>query len=201
LPKPSTHVTTQSMRPRRTRAAGKEILASRSAGVTAPRSPIGFPLARCAAAGAKMSRPWNVLDKRLEHHLSRVDHASLLHAAETLPRDREQPVVRPDHEGARGRLQREREALAADAGIDDGKVHRLLGHVRNGAAQRERPRGDVLTQDRVRQVDHVHVGRDSRDHAVTDADELVVEAVVREEHDGFGRSSSSDHPPPRNCAR
>ena len=50
------------MRPRRTRAAGNVIRARRSGGVSGPSLETGRPRERYAAAGAKMSRPWNVLD-------------------------------------------------------------------------------------------------------------------------------------------
>ena len=100
------------------------------------RPPSGAPAARCAATGAKMSRPWNVADDRLEAVRRARDVDGLDRAAEALGGEREQPVVGPDEDAVLlGRAQRDRAPLAADLGVDDREVH-ARREVGQRAAQR-----------------------------------------------------------------
>ena len=54
-----------------------------------------------------------------------------------------------------------------------------LGHVRKRVREHERALEHGLRRDPVRDVDHLRVGRDPLDHAVADADEVVLRARSR----------------------
>ena len=104
-------------------------------------------------------------------------------AAEALRGQREQAVVGADEDPVLlGGAQRDRAALAADLGVDDREVHARRA-VRQRAAQHERAGAHVVAGDAVGEVDDPRLGRDPRDDAVADADEVVVEAVVGQEGD------------------
>ena len=75
-----------------------------------------------------------------------------------------------------------RPASAADARIDDREVH-AGRHVRERVRERERTRKDLARWDSVRDVDDLDLGRDPLHHAVTRADEIVLEAEVCEKGD------------------
>ena len=106
----------------------------------------------------------------------------LCDAAELVRRRDQQTVVRPDMNAARAVAQRERAPRAADARVDDRKMH-ALGHERQRVRERQRTLQDGLRRDAVRDVDDLDIGRDPFDHAVTGADEIVLQAEVRQERD------------------
>ena len=97
--------------------------------------------------------------------------------------ERQQAVVGADEDAVvLGRAQRDRAPLAADLGVDDREMHARRA-VRQRAAQDERAGAHVVARDAVGDVDDARLGRDARDHAVADPDEVVGEAVVGEERD------------------
>jgi hypothetical protein len=73
------------------------------------------------------------------------------------------------------------------AGIDDGEHDRRLREVLDRADERERAGADVVGWQLVREIDDRRAGCLGDDDALADADELVREAVVREERDDAGR--------------
>ena len=97
----------------------------------------------------------------------------------------QQTVVRADEEPSLAGAQRERAALPADTRIDHGQVD-ALGHVRQRVAEHERALEHVLRRDPVRDVDDFYLRRDSLDHAVARADEVVLQPEVGEERDDHG---------------
>jgi hypothetical protein len=104
---------------------------------------------------------------------------------ELLQGEREQAVVGSDKQvlrggGAHGDRSPRVCADGADLGIDDGEVH-AGGHVGEGAEECQRAGTNVMAGDRVGDVDHARRRAAASDHAVADADELIVESVVREE--------------------
>ena len=158
LPNPSTPITPAAERARGHHRAGHLERRSSSDRRWPDRAPpAACPFARCAAAGANTSRPWNVLRHREQHDARSVDRDGRLGAPERLPGHREQPVVGTHQERARGRAHGDRPALRAHARIDDRHVDGVGGHVRGRAAQRERAAHHVLARDRVREVDHPDV--------------------------------------------
>jgi hypothetical protein len=59
----------------------------------------------------------------------------------------------------------------------------VVGHVRDRAGEDERALEHGARRDPVRDVHDLHVRGDSLDHAVADADEVVLKPEVREERD------------------
>ena len=95
------------------------------------------PIARCAATGAKMSRPWNVATPIVRQPSARGSRGRCDRddAAEPLRRRHEQAVVGADQDvAARGRIAIG-QALGADAGVDDRQVH-ADRHVRQRRPER-----------------------------------------------------------------
>ena len=80
------------------------------------------------------------------------------------------------------RAHRNRATRAADPGIDDRKVH-ADRQVRERVTQHDRALQHRLRLDAVRHVDHAHVGRDARHHAVARPDEVVLQPEVGQERD------------------
>ena len=135
------------------------------------------PAARCAAAGANTSRPWNVRETGSRRYAGfSSSHAPAMPPSRSAA-GHEQPVVRPDVEPAVRAAQRQRLPLGADAGIDDRQVH-ALRHVRKRAGEDERSLEHLLRLDAVGDVDDVRVRRDPLHHPVTRADEVVLEPEV-----------------------
>ena len=159
---------------------GRSRRTSASGSIGGPSSPSGTPSARCAAAGEKRSRPWNVRENVLERVRRVRELVRRLDAAVSLGRRQEQAVVGPDVEPPGRVAQRERASLSADAGVDDRKVH-AHGHVRERVREHQRALQDASGPDAVGDVDHADVRRDARDDAVAGADEVVLEAEVGEE--------------------
>ena len=120
-----------------------------------------------------------------EHDIGVLDLHGRLHAAERLPGEGQQAVVRAD-EDRRARGRRHRAPIRPDARIDDRDVDRVLRHVRDGSGQLDGSPQHVLARDRVRDVDDARVRRDLRHDAVTDAHERVAVSVVGQEHDRTG---------------
>ena len=143
------------------------------------------PAARCAAAGAKTSRPWNVCDTGCRTMASDVISTaasappSASHAMDSTPLS---GPTRSAPEAARTAIG---PPARAHARIDDRHVDRVVGHVRGRAAERQPAAHHVLPGDGVREVHDPGVRRDPEHHPVTDADELVGRAVV-----GAGRRSA-----------
>ena len=106
----------------------------------------------------------------------------LLDAAEPVGREHEKAVVRADVHAAVAPAKGDRLAVAAHARVDDCEVD-ALRHVRNRAREHQRALDDVVRRDPVRDVDHLGLGGDALDHSVARADEVVLEAEVRQEGD------------------
>ena len=117
-------------------------------------------------------------------------------ATEALGRGQQQPVVRADVQPSFAVAQRERAAATAHAGVDDREVD-AGRHVRQRVREHERSLQDVAGPDTVRDVDHASLGRDRRDHAVTRADEVVLQAEVGQEGDDHGRERNASTSPSR----
>jgi len=97
----------------------------------------------------------------------------------------QEPVVRADEEALVTSSQGERAALAPDSWIDDREVN-ALGHIRQRVAEDEGALEDVLRRDPVRDVEDLDLGRDPLHHSVARADEVVLEAEVRQERNEHG---------------
>ena len=111
------------------------------------------------------------------------DVDGLLDPSEPLPGQRQQAVVRPHQHPLLAReAQGDGPPGAPHARIDDREMD-PLGHIGQSRREHQRARADVVAGDRVGDVDHARLGTAARDHAVADADELVVVAVVRQEGD------------------
>ena len=65
--------------------------------------------------------------------------------------------------------------------------HRAIGKLVQAAGP------DVVGSDSVRDVDDRRTGGDARDDGVTDADELIAQAKVRDEDDRFAHDGNSPH--------
>ena len=103
--------------------------------------------------------------------------------AERLLRQRRAGRRRSDEHRPAADVHRDR-LVRADARVDHPQEHGVLGNV-DAVGQEQRPERDVHRRDAVRQVDDPD-GRDRRDHAVTDADEVVLQAEVGQEEDRSG---------------
>ena len=117
------------------------------------------PSARCAAIGAKMSRPWklDVMSGSIRPRFSSARASTM--PAERLGRVHQQPVVRTDEDVAAGDPERDRQALRADARVDDGDVDPDR-HVRQGEDERAGPVADRVPRHLVVDVDDVRVRAD-----------------------------------------
>ena len=92
------------------------------------------------------------------------------------------PLSGPDMNAPRAVTQRERATRPADPRVDNRKMH-ALGHERKRVRVRQRTLQDGLRCDAVCDVDDLDVWRDPFDHAVTGADEIVLQSEVRQERD------------------
>ena len=144
----------------------------------------GTPVARCAAAGANTSRPWNVCDTGCRTTASDVISTAASSAAERLPRERQHPVVRPDQERAGRRAHGDRTTPGADARVDDRHVDRRRRACTTSPGRASGP--PRITSWRgiecVRSITRAS-GAIRSITPVTHADELVGHAVVGEEDD------------------
>ena len=77
-------------------------------------------------------------------------------------------------------------AVGADARIDDAEHDGVGGRVGDGVGEEDRAEHDVHRRNAMGQVHDAGVRSDPRDHAVTDADELVLETEIRQEQDRAG---------------
>ena len=68
LPNLSTDITSPSASPSCTRLVGAGRLTRSVTSISSPTEASGVPLPRCAATGAKMSRPWKVADTGCSHN-------------------------------------------------------------------------------------------------------------------------------------
>ena len=123
--------------------------------------------------------------------------------AELVRGEHQQAVVGTDEQPPVLRRDRDRATIAADAGVDDGEVHadRLVAR---RVPQNDRALEHRLRLDAVRDVDDAHLGRDACDHAVTGADEIVLQPEIGEERDDghradFIRSETAATRPARSC--
>ena len=119
----STNRTLESRPPSRTRASGKASGTRSAVSIAGPTSSIGVPPARCAATGAKMSRPWKVCEtaSRQSARFSRA-------CAATMPPSRSaagtsRPLSGPTKRSPRPDRSAIGAPIGADAGVDDGQVH------------------------------------------------------------------------------
>ncbi len=190
LPNRSTSSTSARISPVRMSASGSVSVTSSSVFSSGPRSSSGRPAARCAAAGANTSRPWNTLRHRVKQYVGGGDLERAGRAARRLPRQREQSVVGPDQDPTRRRLDRDRLAIGPHAGVDHTQQHAVLRRERDALAERHRARLDVRGRHAVGEIDHDRVRGDGGDHAVAHADELVADPEVREEQDRSGHARS-----------
>ena len=91
----------------------------------------------------------------------------------------EDPVVGPDeHRGAARHLDRDRLAVGAHAGIDDGEDHPGTG-VLHRPGEGQATGAHVERRDLVGEVDDVDPGRELADDRLHDADELVARCRSR----------------------
>jgi len=90
-------------------------------------------------------------------------------------------------------LDRQRPTRRADTGIDH-RQDDAVGHVRDRPRQRQRAAAHVERTDAVGQVDDDGVRRHVPQHGLDDADELVVEPVVREEGHGVEAAGHASEP-------
>ena len=142
------------IRSARSSGCGRSSRTSASGSSGGPSSPISTPAARCAAAGAKRSRPWKVRE------IDSSAYAGLQARAQPrFPpaggRD-QQAVVRPDVVAAILVAQRERPARAADTGVDDREVARDR-HVPDRVREHQRSLQDLLPRDPVGDVDDLRI--------------------------------------------
>ena len=128
---------------------------------------------------------------RMEHDAGGRDLERVLGAAEHGPHEREDAVVRTDQQCAASGADRDGSTFGADTRIHDGAVDGVIREVGRRSGQDERPAHHVLSRDRVGEIDHRRIGGDLEHHAVTHADELVTQPVVRAEHDRPGHDGST----------
>src|SRR5204862_4230809 len=110
----------------------------------------------------------------------------------------QQPVVGTHVDAALCVTQGKSASRAADSWIDDGEVD-ALGHEWQRVGQRERSLEDGLRRDAVRDVDDLDVGRNSLHHTVTRADEVVLQAEVRQERDEARHRAAESTRPATSC--
>ena len=92
------------------------------------------------------------------------------------------PLSGPTRRALRG-WQGERAPLGAHAGVYDGEVDRILGHVACGVLQDLRPLLYREAGHLVGQVDHLGLRQDPEHHPLAQPDEVVAETEVREKAD------------------
>ena len=113
---------------------------TRVAGSSAgPSASSATPVVRCAAAGAKMSRPWKLDEMTGRRYCGRRQLDRLGDPAEAIRRSQQQSVVRPDQDVAARRAHGHRPACRPDARVDDSDVERRPGGTAahtTGAARR-----------------------------------------------------------------
>ncbi len=175
--------------PSSVRGAGSSITSSSSAPSGSPASASSAPVARCAATGANRSRPWKVADTGSRRWGEREMSTTWSTPPQRLPGQREQPVVRTHQQPTVLAAQGDGAALGAHLRVHHPHVHSAR-QVGQGVAQHDRPLPHGEAPDAVGEVDDLGVGRDPADHAVADAHELVVVAVVGEEGDDHALASS-----------
>ena len=178
--------------PSSTRGCGSSTVSSSAGSSGSPASASSAPRARWAATGAKMSRPWKVADTGSSRCGER-----LMSTARSTPPQRSHARLSSPLSGptsTRPSLARSatRAALGAYLRVHHRHVH-TDRHVRQRVAQHERALTHRVALDAVGDVDDRASGCDAADHAVADADELVVAAVVGEQRD--------DHAAPLRAAR
>ena len=132
-----------------------------------PTASIGVPIARCAAIGAKTSRPWKRARDDGQHQVAVLEGAGRHDPAQPLRRRHEQPVVRPDQDVAAADPERDAATLRPDAGIDDRHVD-ADRHVREGERERARALPDRVARHLVADVDDQRIRRDPVHHATAD---------------------------------
>ena len=187
FPKLSTYsrVATDRRRPRAPARAGRG--ATRPSGSTGgPSSSSGTPRARCAAAGLKRSRPWNVREIDSSAYAGFASSCAAAIPAR-LAAGRSRPLSGPDVVPVLRVAERERAPRPADAGIDDREVD-ADRHEPDRVREHERALQHGLRRDPVRDVDDLRVRRDALHDAVTRADEVVLEPEVAQERDEHARS-------------
>ena len=97
-------------------------------------------------------------------------------AAEARDREREQAVVGPDEDPVLlGDAHGDRQALAADLGVDDGEVHARAGSTGSARRRTSAPGAHVVARDAVGEVDDRRRPGRCAHHAVAHADEVVGE--------------------------
>ena len=169
------------IRSARSSGCGRSSRTSASGSSGGPSSPIATPAARCAAAGAKRSRPWNVREIDSSAYVGVRELVRGLDPRALGGRD-QQAVVGPDVERPSRSRSASGPARAADTGVDDGEVAPDR-HVRDRVREHQRALEDLLRRDPVRDVDDLRLRRDPLDHAVAGADEVVLEPEVAQEGD------------------
>src|SRR5206468_9614590 len=135
---------------------------------------------------------------RLERVLGICELVRLGDSAKLLGGRNEQPVVRPDVDTPVSVTQSKRAPRAAHSRIDDGEVN-SLGHERERVRQRERSLQDGLRGDAVGDVDDLDLRRDPLHHTVTGADEVILQAKVRQECDDARHSAAESTRPATSC--
>ena len=119
-----------------------------SIGSPAPAS--GAPAARCAATGAKRSRPWKVADVGSRRCGERATSTASTAPPKRSTASASRPLSGPDEDAlVLGGAHRHGAALAADLGVDDREVH-AGREVGQRAAQHERAGAHVVAIDAVR---------------------------------------------------
>src|SRR4051812_32395492 len=105
-----------------------------------------------------------------------------------LNHEREDAVVGPDEQMALLRQDRERLALASNAGIDDGNRHGAGGIELHGLLEYFRGGLDVVGRDLMREIHDAKLWRDAPHDALAHRDRAVLHTEVREEENGRRRT-------------
>ena len=201
LPNRSTSSTVAEICVRPTSGSGTSTRTSASGSSAGPSSSIATPAARCAAAGAKRSRAWNVRET-LGQAVPRV--GQLVRGLDRRARRRPASAGRCRARRRCGRRSL-RTAIARRLPPTSGSTTARwtpTGMYGDRVRQHERALQHCLRRDAVRHVDHASVGGDPCHHAVARADEVVLQPEVGEERDARSRPTTpSDRAPPRRARR
>ena len=156
----------------------------------APPSSNGSPSARCAATGAKTSRPWNVaLVLGSSHSRFSRTRASVTPPSRSAAGTR-RPLSGPIRTSPRAVRRRDRPAIRADARIDDRDVDPDR-EPRHGRREEVGAVADRVLRDRVADVDDLRVARDREHDAAADGGGPV-EPEVGQEADDRPRTIGSE---------
>ena len=133
-----------------------------------------------------------LLDAKLSELVRLGDPAQLLGGRN------QQPVVGPDVNAPVCVAQRQRPPCATDPRIHDGEVD-SLGHERQRVREGQGPLQDGLRRDAVSDVDDLHLRCNPLHHTVAGADEVVLQAEVRQERNEARHAAAESTRPATLC--